>query len=181
ELVDAETEGVTGEEAFRKILAWKAGSFEILPPEPEHPRRILKSCNALLLETAQALDESAGAEPTPGESAPRPASRLATIAQGEEVEFVLAFGEAAGGGRFEALGLENPERLAQWLERTLGRFSTLGEQLRAGPLEQIIGLGLQRHVALAACGDARLCIGWRHSLGAAEVRERMKKVLATWS
>lgn len=181
ELVDAQTEELSGEEAFRKILAWKAGSFEILPPEPEHPRQIFKSCNALLLETAQALDELAGSEIPAGQTAPRPASRLAPVAQFEDVEFVLATGAAAAGGKFEALGLENPERLATWLERTLERFGTLGEQLQAGPLEQIIGLGLQRNVALAARGDARLCVGWRHSLNAAEVRERMKKVLATWA
>jgi CheY-like chemotaxis protein len=181
ELVDAETEGLTGEEAFRKILGWKAGHFEILPPEPERPRQILKSCNALLLETAQALDESAGGETPADASAPRPASRLAQVAQMEDVEFALASGARSGAAKFEALGLENPERLATWLERTLERFGALGEQLRAGPLEQIIGLGLQRHVALAPQGDARLCVGWRHSLDAAAVRERMKKVLATWS
>lgn len=181
DLVDAETEGATGEEAFRRILAWKAGNFEILPPEPERPRQIFKSCNALLLETAQALDESRGGEPAPGETAPRPASRLAPIVELEEVEFALASGGGAGAAQFEALGLENPEQIARWMERTLERFSALGEQLQAGPLEQVIGLGLQRNVALAPHGDSRLGIGWRHSLSAAEVRERMKKVLATWA
>jgi CheY-like chemotaxis protein len=177
ELVDAETESLTGEEAFRKILAWKAGNFEILPPEAERPRQIFKSCNALLLETAQALDESASAETAPGDSGPRPTSRLATVAQLEDVEFVLAANGPVGAPQSESLGLENPDRLALWLGRTLERFSALGEQLQAGPLEQIVGLGLQRN---AARGDSRLCVGWRHSLNAAEVRERMKKVMATW-
>lgn len=179
ELVDAETEGVCGEEAFRKILAWKAGSFEILPPEPDRPRQIQKSCNALLLETAQALDESMVGETAPEPGAARPVSRLAALARLDDVEFVLAAGDGEG-TRFEALGLENPERLAGWLERTVERFSALGERLQAGPLEQIVGLGLQRHVALAARGSARLCVGWRHTLEGAEVRERMKKLVATW-
>ncbi len=179
ELVDAETEGVCGEEAFRKILAWKAGSFEILPPEPDRPRQIQKSCNALLLETAQALDESMGGETAPEPGAARPVSRLAALARLDDVEFVLAAGDGEG-ARFEALGLENPERLAGWLERTVERFSALGERLQAGPLEQIVGLGLQRHVALSARGSARLCVGWRHTLEGAEVRERMKKLVATW-
>src|SRR2546427_12367755 len=56
ELVDAETDGARGEEAFQKILAWKAGSFETLPAEPSRARTIFKSYNALLLESAQALD-----------------------------------------------------------------------------------------------------------------------------
>src|SRR5438477_9539411 len=38
ELVDAETDGARGEEAFQKILAWKAGSFETLPAEPSRAR-----------------------------------------------------------------------------------------------------------------------------------------------
>src|SRR6266404_1181230 len=60
ELIDATAESATGEAAFRKILSWKAGNFELLPAEPDRPRTIFKSCNALLLETAQAQDESAG-------------------------------------------------------------------------------------------------------------------------
>ena len=56
ELVDAETDGARGEEAFRKILSWRTGSFETLPAEPSRAQTIFKSYNALLLETAQAVD-----------------------------------------------------------------------------------------------------------------------------
>src|SRR3984957_15178409 len=52
ELIDAETEGGRGEAAFQRLLAWKAGTFENLPPEPERERTIQKSVNALLLESA---------------------------------------------------------------------------------------------------------------------------------
>src|ERR1051325_4970961 len=58
EVVDAETEGERGEMAFQKILAWRSGSFESLPPELSRPRTITKSYNVLLLESAQALDET---------------------------------------------------------------------------------------------------------------------------
>src|SRR6185295_2190370 len=54
ELVDAETDDARGEDAFLKILAWKAGSFETLPVEATRARTIFKSYNALLLETVQA-------------------------------------------------------------------------------------------------------------------------------
>ena len=57
DLIDAETEGARGEAAFRRILEWKSGTFETLPCEPERERTITKSINALLLETAQAMDE----------------------------------------------------------------------------------------------------------------------------
>ncbi len=45
----------------------KSGTFETLPSEPERERSITKSINALLLETAQAIDEIGN--PLEGESA----------------------------------------------------------------------------------------------------------------
>src|SRR6266567_5172437 len=64
ELIDAEAGDLRAEAAFQKILSWKAGSFETLPAEPSRPRTIFKSYNGLLLESAQAIDESRG-EATP--------------------------------------------------------------------------------------------------------------------
>ena len=58
ELIDAETEGARGEAAFYRILAWKSGTFENLPAEPERERTITKPVNALLLESAQTIDET---------------------------------------------------------------------------------------------------------------------------
>src|ERR1019366_9115819 len=59
ELIDAEAEGVRGEPAFRRILAWKSGTFENLPAESGRERTITRPVNALLLESAQAMDENA--------------------------------------------------------------------------------------------------------------------------
>ena len=59
EVTDAEAEGACGEVAFRRILAWKSGTFENLPPEPGRPRTITRPINALLLESAQTMDENA--------------------------------------------------------------------------------------------------------------------------
>jgi DNA-binding NarL/FixJ family response regulator len=184
DLIDAETDGARAEEAFQKILAWKAGSFETLPAEPARPRTIFKSYNALLLESAQAIDESRGeiSEAAPGGSPRAPASALAALAQVDGVEFVLA---ARTGDKdkkhFEARGLENPDRIAGWSRQSFERFRALGEELQAGPLEQIEGLGPQRHVALAPQGDTQFCVGWRHSLAPEEIRDRMRKVLALWT
>lgn len=184
ELIDAETDALRGEEAFQKILAWKAGNFESLPAEPGRPRTIFKSYNAVLLESAQALDESRQAEVaspglaggTPG----APVSRLGTLVQVEGIEFVLS-AKAGDQGKFESRGLEDPDHLAAWTHQSLECFRALGDRLQAGPLEQINGLGPQRHVALAQHGDTELCVGWRHSLSAEAVRDRMKKVLALWA
>jgi CheY-like chemotaxis protein len=179
ELVDAEAADLRGESAFQHILSWKAGNFEMLPAEPTRPRTIFKSYNAMLLESAQALDEShAGVT---HEGAPQAAaSPLAKVSQLEGVEFVLAM--SPGDGRHPvARGLENPERMAAWTRHTLERFRLLGDHLGAGPLGQIEGFGPQRHVALACQEETEFCVGWKHSLSSEEVRGMMKKLLALWA
>lgn len=181
ELVDAETEGARGEEAFHKILSWRTGSFESLPAEPARAQTIFKSYNALLLETAQAADEAHGGDLPQQVGGPRPASRsLVALSQLDGVEFVLAARLNAEGG-FDSLGVENPGRFDTWSRATLSRWQELGEKLQAGPLGQIEALGPQRHVALSQRPDAALCIGWRPNLAGDEVRERMKKATALWA
>ena len=178
ELVDAETDDTRGEDAFMKILSWKAGSFETLPPESTRARTIFKSYNALLLETAQALDEAAYS--VNGETS-RPATHgMAAVVQMDGVEFVLTT-KGPEKENFEARGLESPEQLEAWTRQSLERFRVLGERLQAGPLEQIEAMGLQRHVSLAQPADTAICVGWRSVLSGEEVRDRMKKVVALWA
>src|SRR5213083_2442036 len=86
ELIDAETADLRAEAAFQKILSWKAGNFETLPAEPSRPRTIFKSYNGLLLESAQAIDESRG-DATPDSAARVAASPLSQLSQVEGVEF----------------------------------------------------------------------------------------------
>jgi CheY-like chemotaxis protein len=180
EMIDSEADDLRGEPAFHRILAWRAGNFEILPADPDRPRTIFKSYNALLLETAQALDESRGAVAPDGALQPAQSSPLTELSQVEGVEFVLAMKPGQEG--FEvARGLENPERLAKWARQNLERFRALGEHLHAGPLEDVEALGPQRHVALACQGDSEFCVGWTHSVTSDEMRERMKRVLALWA
>jgi CheY-like chemotaxis protein len=183
ELIDAETEGLRAEEAFKRILSWKAGNFETFAAEPGRPRTIFSSYNALLLETAQAIDEArSGGISGPaaaGEATRAQASPLAALAQVDGVEFVLAV-KSGEKSHFESRGLENPERLANWSRQSLERFRALGDHLQAGPLEQVEGLGPQRHVGLALRGDTQLCVGWQNLLSQEEIRDRMKKLLALW-
>jgi CheY-like chemotaxis protein len=179
ELLDAEAADLRGEAAFQKILSWKAGSFETLPPEPNRPRTIFKSYNALLLESAQALDEAQGGV-TPDGAPAAAASPLAKISQVEGVEFVLTM-KTGQSGHQTARGLENPERMAAWARQNLERFRLLGDRLGAGSLEQIEGFGPQRHVTLACQDETEFCVGWKHSLAPDQVREMMKKVLALWA
>src|SRR5712671_561300 len=178
EVIDADAGELRGEGAFHKILSWRTGNFETLSAEPNRPRTIFKSYNGLLLETAQALDESRN-EPVGEPGAAAAASPLAKLSQVEGVEFVLAM--KPSDGTQQARGLENPERMAGWARQTTDRFRALGDRLQAGPLEQLYALGPQRHVALAQQDDTEFCVGCRNSMAVEEIREMMKKVLALWA
>lgn len=178
EVVDAETDELRGEEAFRKTLSWRAGHFESLPPEPSRPRTIFRSYNALLLETAQAIDESRSTEDQPGASdAEDPL--IIQLSKMEGMEFVLTL-KAGSDKPTLSRGLENPKAMGEWARTNLARFRTLGEQLQAGPLESVGALGPQRNVALATQGETEFCIGWKHSMSSSEIEEMTKKVLALW-
>jgi len=138
ELIDAETADLSGEAAFLKILSWRAGSFESLPPDSARPRAISKSYNGLLLESAQAMDESGAGLAVAGADA-NGGSPLARLSQIEGLEFVLTINSADG--KQEARGLEDPKCMADWSRKTMERFQSLGDHLRAGPLEQLEGPG----------------------------------------
>jgi CheY-like chemotaxis protein len=176
ELIDAEAGDLHSEPAFQRILLWKAGNFEVLPVEPSRPRTIFKSYNALLLESAQAIDESR--EGATAEGAARP--QVPDLSQVEGVEFVLTM-RAGERSHQVARGLENPERVAKWARQSLDRFRALGDQLHVGALEQIQGLGPQRHVTLTSQGDTEFCIGWTHTMTPERIREMLRKVLTLWA
>jgi len=178
EIIDAEAAELAGEAAFHKILSWRAGNFESMSAEPTRPRTIFKSYNGLLLESAQAFDESqeAAAQPDAAGSASSP---LAKVSQVEGVEFVLALKDGPESQPISR-GLENLEHMTDWTRENLERFRALGDRLHVGSLEQIEGLGPQRHVAMVRQGDTEFCVGWTHSLALDQVREKMKQLLALW-
>jgi CheY-like chemotaxis protein len=181
EVTDAATEELTGEEAFRRILSWRAGNFETLGPEPEHPRAIFNSYQGLLLETAQAHDEAQGRKDSnaaiTGKKVNTP---LAAIARYPGVEFVLVL-KPGGDKKFEARGLDSPKPVADWSRQTLEQFRSLGERLHAGPLHELTGLGPQRHVALAPYENRDFCVGWQHDLSVPQMEDSMKKLFTLWA
>jgi CheY-like chemotaxis protein len=187
EVIDAEAGELTAEPAFQRILSWKAGSFELLPRGPERARTIFTSYQGLLLNTAQAIDEAISQEPSNSPSsndAPAAPSRAATVltelSQLEGIEFVLAIG-AEDKQRQEYWGLENANPMAEWTREALNRFNALGEQLRIGTVQQIIGSSLHRKVTVAPAGDSLLCVGFASSFSADQLRETMKDILTTWA
>ena len=179
DLIDAATQDLTGETAFRKILSWNTGNFEILQAEPERKQTIFGSYQGLLLESAQALDEAKGQPPGgDGASGPAPESPLAPLARFNGVEFVISVSDDQ---KFESWSAENPEQISQWVRQTIQRFRALGEGFQAGQLNQLEGLGPQCHVALVSRADTDLCVGFHRSLSQDLVRDTMNKIVIQWA
>ncbi|MDB6108717.1 MAG: Response regulator receiver protein [Pedosphaera sp.] len=187
EVIDAATAELAGEPAFHKILSWRSGNFESLPAEPDHARTIYNSYQGLLLETAQAQDEAQGqsnlAANAKTNAAPSgetgPPTPLTPLCRFEGVEFVLAL-KPGTEKAFESRGLENPQPMADWSRQSLELYRSLGERMKAGPLQQLECRGPQRHLALAQHQELDFCIGWEHEMSTEKIREAMKKALALW-
>lgn len=174
ELIDAVVEDLQGEPAFHRILAWKTGGFETLPPETNRPRTIDKSCNALLLEVAQTIDETAaqGADF-------RAESPFACLENEADLEFAVLTRTDAD-EPVASKGLEEPRQMAEWTREALNRFRSLGDTLNLGDVQLIDAQGGQRTIGLGQCGDSELCLGWKPDLPALEVRQRTKRIVASW-
>jgi hypothetical protein len=187
EIIDAAAGNFTGEEAFREILSWKSGNFELQPAEAGRARAIHHSAQGLLLESAQALDEGRG-QPTAEES-PAPAdaeegapanSALAPLVRFEGVEFVLTM-PADQNAPCDSWGLENAQDVAAWARAAQKRMCELGESIGVGALAQVTGFGMQRNWAL--CGHETkglLCAGFRRTLAKEKVEQTMKHIFAKW-
>jgi CheY-like chemotaxis protein len=189
EIIDAAAANFTGEEAFKEILSWKSGNFELKPAEPDHPRTIHHSAQGLLLDSAQALDEErsthAGGETTvvpeeEGQGTTTANSVLAPLARFEGVEFLLAM-PVTEKAPYDSWGLATALEAAAWARATQKRLAELGEKIGAGTLTQVTGFGLQRHWALA--GHERkglLCAGFRRTLPKEKVEQTMKHIFTKW-
>ena len=190
EVVDSEAPGLNGEPAFQRILSWKTGTFETLPADPSRTRTIFTSYQGLLLNTAQALDEAAS-EQLMAESetpvadlpaSPNPASIspvMMELSQMDGVEFVLAVGTKKASPN--SWGLDNPKPVADFTRQTLANFRDLGERLQFGELQQVLGNGPQRQVAVTTCGESELCVGFPPTSGPEHVRESLKSILSKWA
>jgi CheY-like chemotaxis protein len=181
ELIDAEAEGARGESAFRRILAWKSGTFENLPPELNRERTITKPINALLLESAQAMDESANiSEPSSLEDARhrKVIWKLALLTR-EGAEFVIAV-PSEGQGEPEALGTQSVEQLAGWTRRAAEISRKLGDKIEAGPLSHVTAHNLEKQLIILPRGDKSFLVGWPPNTTSNQLLEQSKKLVASW-
>jgi CheY-like chemotaxis protein len=180
DIVDAETGSLTGEPAFSEIFSWRKGSFEIYPPEPNRTRIIHTSHHALLLDTAQAMDEALGeADQKKSQAlANAPDSPLAPLAKFEDVEFALS---VTAEKKVESWGVQDAETLGEWAFETEKTLRALGDLLSVGHLNLLTGRGLQNHVAISPGQSTHLCVGFRRTLDNEQVGDTMKQIQSKWA
>jgi CheY-like chemotaxis protein len=183
DLIDAEMGDLQGEDAFKKIVSWKAGTFESLPADPKRERRILNSVQGLLLDSAQMLDElAAGEVPGSGGEKAKSASPLAELARHPGVEFVLTTDLGKGKGKqFEHFGCDAPDKTAAWAAHVAERCTLLGDKIKAGTLQSVITTGSQRGAGVAPKGEKVLCAGFQRGRTAGQIVETLKKMAAQWA
>jgi len=178
ELIDAEADGARGEAAFRRILEWKSGTFENLPPEPDRERTIHKPVNALLLETAQAMDEFAHQDPDSSEDAEHRKTvwRLSAMTR-DGAEWVVSLPQS---GNCEGWGTQAAEELSKWTRLANESCKRLAERIEAGPLTYIHGRGLERRIVLLPWIEKTMLVAWPPSAETGKLLEQTKKLAATW-
>jgi hypothetical protein len=181
ELIDAEAEGACGEAAFRRILAWKSGTFENFPAEPGRERTITKPVNALLLESAQAMDEieNPSSETQFVDAAHRKTIWKLALLTREGAEFVIAVAPE-GEGEPEALGTQSTEHLADWTRHATEIARQLGEKIEAGPLSHVAGHNLEKQLLVLAHGEKSFLVGWPPNISTNHLLEKSKKLVASW-
>jgi len=180
EIIDAEALDDVGERAFKRIMAWKTGNFEILPAEPNHPARIQASSQALLLETAQAIDETFDTAFLSRENLePSVSSALEPISRTTGIDFAV-FVPSDANAKPAHWGTENPDRDSSWARDTAARFQSIGASLGLGDFRSFEGLGLQHHAAILAKSEGHLFLGIKRSLSKEQMKECLKKASTRW-
>lgn len=182
EVIDAATQDLSGEAAFQKILTWKTGNFEVLPPNPERARTIFTSFQGLLLESATVLDEASvdtSAE-TRKSTDKKQSSPLASMVGFKGVSFLLSL-PLSGQKEPDVWGADNADRVVKWTQETWHDLRALGDELEMGPPIGFESTGFSRHVSIACRDDVLLCVGFQAALSPDLIRETMRNIVLRWA
>ena len=178
ELVDAAAEGADGEAAFRRILKWKAGTFESLPAEPEHARIITKSVESLLAEPDQNMDKNVNPGSPEELEQQKLVGQLAAIAV-EGAEFLVSI-PAKREIAQKGWGAKNTENLAAWARLAEKAALRIGEVLSAGPLNYVAGSSLERQLLLLPQNGKTFVVGWPPEADGEKLFEQTQKLTFAW-
>ena len=185
DVIDAECDGVDGEEAFRRVLAWRTGNFEIVPVDAERKRKIHVSYQGLLLDTAQALDEAqadgAGAsEESEDGLTDTQYFRKEGLGRIQGVEFALKI-PVEESGPVQKWGIVDPERVVGWVRGVVGRFQELHPGFELGSVDTIDARGIQRVIRVTVQGSHLIAVGMLPSASKEQIETSTKKILERWA
>jgi CheY-like chemotaxis protein len=180
DVIDAATSSLTATDAFKEILSWKNGSFEIMPFDPERKRTIFESVQGLLLETAQAIDEAAAGPTIMTESGEQVAvSPLTNLSRIPGVEFLVEVPDDVS-KEPDSWAAENVEQTAEWGREVMKGFRELGERFQAGQILNVEFHGQQGHLSCSPGRASTLMAGWSRNLTNDEVKENLKALTTKW-
>lgn len=183
DVIDASVNDLVGEAAFKNIMGWKTGNFELLPADPKRPRTIVGSYQGLLLDTAQAIDESQATEVSvvgePSVAEGGTASPLGAVSRCNGVEFALSVA-VNDKSKVDVWGVENPAAMAAWVHGFMHQLHDLGEKLKAGQLLKVEGMGTQSNLGFLSRPEKELCVGLRRNMNASEVAVALSDVGSKW-
>jgi len=180
DVVDASTSNLTATDAFKEILSWKNGSFEIMPFDAGRKRTIFDSVEGLLLETAQAIDEAAQGPTIRTESGEEiAASPLINLSRIPGVEFLIEVPDEIK-KKSESWAAENVEQTAEWGREMMKGFRELGDRLQAGQILNVEFHGQQGHLSCSPGRTGTLMAGWSRNLSNDEVKENLKALTTKW-
>jgi hypothetical protein len=134
--------------------------------------------NALLLETAQAMDETANADPSSIEDAEHRKTvwRLSALTR-EGAEWVVSVPAA---GNAEGWGTQSAEEYGNWMRQTLETCKRLSERIESGPLSHVQARGLERRLVLFPWPEKSFLVAWPPDADASRLLEQTKKITASW-
>ena len=183
DLIDAEMQNVSGEDAFKKILGWKTGNFEIVPMDAERPRKIFTSYQGLLLDTAQALDE---AQADVVEEAPEEDQndtqffRQVSLGRIQGVELALKIPSDIA-APIQKWGVEDPGRMVGWMRGVISRFQSVSPGFEVGVILTVEARSPQRILHATVDNSTTIVVGMLPTASKEQVEETTRKVVERWA
>ena len=105
-------------------------------------------------------------------------SPLTDLASFSGVEFLLTL--EGDKQKHDSWGLENAEKVADWVRMSSKHLRELGELLNAGQLQRVEGSGPQRYIVTVSSKGRDLCVGFHRSMSQDIMRETIKKIVSKW-
>lgn len=178
EIVHAEMDGRSGEEAFYGIMEWQSGRFSLQPNVATTSRSIQKSAQHLLIEAHRVIDERrAGRPAAPPEDPARQGSVRAALQRVRglpAVDYVVVIGKDGTCVEDTSFEGESLGGRAAFV-RLIG--DKLGAVFKAGAMHAAAVQGSSRHILVLAAKSHYLGVAIRGEVEIGAVESEVRRVL----